>query len=280
MRPELLVCHGCRRVEPGTISLFTLERDGESLACQCGRKYAIVDGVAMLVELAEQGDVREHVSTYMDAHWGEGAARGARVFADKLEQLPRVPLAVELGCSAGRTLAALAARADHAVGIELQIETVRLAAALFAGKPVEYERRVVGDHYEPARVPPHPLANVTLACGDVLDPPLVPGAYDRVVALNMLDSVREPTQLLSVADALCAPGGELILSSPYSWQAGVAALGGADPAGYLRDRLRTGTDLRAAYELGEDTELPWTLRRDARSEVSYRVHYLRARKGT
>jgi SAM-dependent methyltransferase len=115
-----------------------------------------------------------------------------------------------------------------------------------------------------------------------MDPPLVPGSFDRVVALNVLDAVPSPPHLVAVADGLTAPGGELILASPYAWQAGIVAdehrFGGADPGEHLRRRLVEGEALEARYTIEDESELPWTLRRDARSAVIYRVHWLRARK--
>jgi 2-polyprenyl-3-methyl-5-hydroxy-6-metoxy-1,4-benzoquinol methylase len=106
--------------------------------------------------------------------------------------------------------------------------------------------------------------------------------FDRVVALNLLDSVASPRQLLSVLDGLCRPGGELIVSSPYAWQSSVMAdaerLGGHDPAGALAALLQSGSELAARYEIEDEADLPWTLRRDARSCASYSIHYLRARK--
>jgi 2-polyprenyl-3-methyl-5-hydroxy-6-metoxy-1,4-benzoquinol methylase len=122
----------------------------------------------------------------------------------------------------------------------------------------------------------------TLVCGDALDPPLAPGAFDRVVALGLIDSVTHPRQLLSVIDALCAPGGEILVSSPYAWQTGIVddaeRFGGADPAAALRAIIADGTGLRARYRIEDEADLPWSLHRDARTTVSYRVHYLRARK--
>jgi hypothetical protein len=38
--------------------------------------------------------------------------------------------------------------------------------------------------------------------------------------------------------------------------------------------------LSMGYAIVEEAELPWALRRDARSVVTYRTHYVRARKGT
>jgi hypothetical protein len=100
--------------------------------------------------------------------------------------------------------------------------------------------------------------------------------------MNLLDSVRSPPQLLSVVDGLLAPGGELLLASPYSWQSGVVdeagRIGGADPATALRQILQSGDGLQAAYAIEAEDELPWQLRRDARTVHLYAVHMLRARK--
>jgi len=278
LRPDLLVCPSCRVVDGGRIDLRTLTRAGDELACECGARYPVVDGVAVFamthaVEPDELDEAtREHVSIYMDAHW-----HAESPFVTRIAARPPVAHAVELGCSAGRIAHALAGTARHVVGVDLGLPILRLARRVLAGEPVAYERRVIGRHYQPARaVAPHAVSNITLACGDALDPPLVPRAYQRVVALNLLDSVRDPLQLLGVCDALCEPGGELIVSSPYAWQTSITELdkqlGGADPAAALVAHLTPG------YTIEDEAELAWTLRRDSRSEVTYRVHYLRARK--
>jgi len=318
MIPDLLVCVGCRTMGEGRIDLRTLAREGDVLACACGRRYPIVDGVPIV--LPEGSEVMrdaitaiverdlppevaallvaggpddaayprlvEHVSIYMDAHWGDRATPavelGGRALVERIAALPRVRRAVELGCSAGRIVAELAARADHVVGLDLQFATLRRARHMLDGEPVAYPRRMAGRHYAPARAQAAAVGNCSLVCGDALDPPLVPGGYDRVVACNVLDSLRVPRQLLSVLDALCAPGGELVITSPYAWQSGVVdereRIGGPDPAADVAAILRGGQALRTPYAIEDEAELPWTLRRDARSQVAYRVHYLRARK--
>jgi uncharacterized protein YbaR (Trm112 family)/SAM-dependent methyltransferase len=319
-----LVCPGCRTHCPGRLELRTLDRAGEVLLCECGRRYPIIDGVPIVVAdlsgflssemttvverdlapevtavLVEGGPDQacyprliEHLSTYMDAHWGDRAVPsvdfGAREIVERIAERAgeRVALAVELGCSVGRIIAELAAGADRVVGVDLQFGAVRRARKLLDGEHLAYHRRVAGRHYQVALVTAGDRAVAAarrlIVCGDALDPPLVPGVYDRVVALNLLDSVKSPSQLLSVMDGLCAPGGEVILASPYAWQSSVMddkeRIGGADPATDVSAILREGVGLGARYRIEDEADLSWSLRRDARSSVAYRTHYLRARR--
>lgn len=323
-----LVCPGCRTRTADRIDVRTLDRQGDVLRCECGRTYPIIDEVpllmahpagylrseiAMIVERELSPEVSallvadgpddayyprllEHLSIYMDAHWGDRATdrrpgHGYEGFAlqsivERLSGLPRVDLAVELGCSIGRIVAELAANADRVVGLDYHFGSVRRARRMLDGERVAYCRRVAGRHYVPvdADAGDRALAKERrqLICCDALDPPLIHGMYDRVVALNLLDAIRQPRHLLSVMDGLCAPGGELILSSPYAWQSTIMdeheRIGGFDPALEVASILRNGTDLSTRYRIAEETDLPWVLRRDARSAVSYKLHYIRARR--
>jgi len=317
---DLLVCPGCRTLSDDRLDVRTLEARGDVLACECGRRYPIIDGVpivmkdpsgymrgeiATIVErelspevaalLVEDGPddapyarMLDHLSTYLDPHWGDRAEPAPEPgFAlapilDRIASRPRVGLAVELGCSVGRVLAELPA--ERAIGLDMHVGALRRARRIFAAERVAYARRMIGRHYQPATVAPGPAITRELVCSDVLDPPLLPEAFDQVVALNMLDSVPHPLQLLGVIDGLCAPGGEIILASPYQWQNSVMEeserFGGSDPAGALAAILVAGHGFRRTYTIEDEAEIAWTLRRDARSSVTYRTHYLRARKGT
>ena len=317
-----LVCPGCRMQTDERIDLRTLERRGELLVCECGRSYPVIDGVPLVLvhpevylrsemtmiierdlDIAVAGllvaggpddaaypRLLDHLSFYMDAHWGDRAEPvevcALRPIIERLTRLQPVALAVELGCSVGRILGELAVNAERVVGLDLHFGSLRRARHVLAGDPVAYGRRITGRHYRQAIARAGdravPGARLKLVCGDALQPPLVPGAYDRVVALNVLDAVRQPRQLLTIVDGLCAPGGEIILSSPYAWQSSIMEeherIGGSDPATDLVGILRDGTDLGARYRIDEEADVPWTVRRDARSSISYLTHYVRARK--
>lgn len=241
--------------------------------------------------------LHEHLGIYLDAHWGDRAEPPPRApistrfglaeLADRLaaRAAERVPRAIELGCSVGRGLAELARGADLVVGVDLHIGALRRARRLLAGHPVRFPRRIAGRHTAAAACLAGDLAapNVALVCGDALHPPLAPWRFERVVALNLIDSVPRPAELLAVADGLCRPGGELHLASPYTWQSGIvdedARLGQHDPAAEVVRRLTAGEGLEAPYTIEDEADLLWWLRREARSGHAFSVHYLRGRKG-
>lgn len=59
------------------------------------------------------------------------------------------------------------------------------------------------------------LARCTWMLADAVDPPLAAGAFDLVLALGLLDSVRDPWFVLQQSAALVAPHGLLVVAAPW-----------------------------------------------------------------
>jgi len=283
-RHEYPILDGIAVVHPDPAGL--LEREGAGLI----DPDLDVEALAALVRDVPDGTPLnrqlELMSIYIDAHWADcaTAAPGPPASADLIGRVAArakeapVERAIELGASVGRWTRELAAGAGAVASLDQSLGALRRARRLLAGEAFTYARRRVGRHYAPVQLQSPPAAApVLFVCGDALDPPFAPGSFARVAALNIVDVVQDPGRLLSVVTSLCAPGGEVLLASPYEWQTGYVGeknrIGDVDPAAAVVARLRG-----EGLTLLDEAEIPWTLRRDDRAHVVYRTHYLRALK--
>jgi SAM-dependent methyltransferase len=295
-----LICPTCRKHTDRGLEMYTVERAGDLLRCRgCSREYPILDEIPVLLRevdslgffapldhpealatLAATGPdgaplphMVEQLSSYLPA-WESGFEGLAR----KLRDRPRVDLALEIGCGVGRGLFELARDARAVVGLDRSGAFLRAARTLLSGKEMPYARRMAGRSYVKASVKsPGTVSNVELICGDALDPPFAPEQFQRIVALNVLDSVRSPRALLHHIHQLAVPGAEILLASPYAWRDDVVPpserLGAADPAAALREEIRA-----LDWSVEDEADVPWTLRRDARASSLYQTHFVRCVK--
>ena len=220
--------------------------------------------------------------------------RKALRFALERHLPAKARLAVELGCSVGADLRMLSTYAEAVVGIDLAIAGLRAAQTHLDGEPIPFLRRVEGRSFateDPIHLPA--LDNILVAVGDAYDPPLYPGTVDVVLASNLLDTVARPLALIAAIDRLLAPGGLLLLTSPFAWNEEITppeeALGGGTAEAWatlgtaaglvelLAGRVPLMPQLR--YEVLEQHDVPWTLREHARAVTHYDVHVLVAKKG-
>ncbi|HUJ28582.1 MAG TPA: methyltransferase domain-containing protein [Myxococcales bacterium] len=297
-----LVCPACRKLSERGLELFTVEpAEPGLLRCRgCARTYPVIDGIPVLLRELSRADhfgllaalgppaalaalgsagpddtalphMLDQLSTYLET-WREGFDE----LAARLRALPRVGSALELGCGTGRALFELSRTAASVVGLDRSGSSLRAAQRLLRGEELPFARRMAGRSYAPAAArAPAAAANVELVCGDALEPPFAPGAFDRVVALNVLDNVSSPRALLQQMGELAAR--EMVVCSPFAWRDGIVdepeRLPGPDPAASLRQSV---TEM--GWKIDDEVDLPWSLRRDARAVTTYQVHWLRARR--
>lgn len=243
---------------------------------------------------------RQHLSTYAWDHYGDldpaetGEPRPGsvlRVLERGLEiagDLPQGPV-LDLGCAVGRSSFALAAGGDGLVlGVDLSFPMLRLASEALRLQRVRYPRRRVGIVYDRREFPvsfPRSEAVDFWGC-DALDLPFPEGTFAAVVALNVLDCVASPHDLLASLPRLLKPGGKAILSTPYDWSPRAtpveAWLGGHSQRGesagasepVLRALLNPGAhpaSIEGLRIVAEERSLPWRVRMHERSSVEYRV---------
>jgi len=255
--------------------------------------------------------VRHQLSCYAWDHYGlhdpaepapeppaPRAGAAVRVLERGLElagSWPEGPI-VDLGCSVGGTTFALAARTDRlVVGIDLNLAMLRLASRALLRGEVRYPRKRSGVVYDQRRFPVRfPRAeNVDFWACDVAALPFAEGTFALASVLNLIDCVRAPRDLLAEGARVLAPGGGMVVTSPYDWSATATPietwLGGhsqrgidhGSSAAVLRALLTPGghpaavTGLRLEAEI---EEVPWHVRLHDRSAVAYAVHLVVARK--
>lgn len=203
------------------------------------------------------------------------------------------PSLLEAGCGPGGFLHAAAPRLPGgAVGLDLRLGVLRLARRLADRGEAAVAFRAEGRRVEPIRVdvPPAlraPAERIHLVQGDLLDPPFEAGSFPAVAALSLLDTVPDPVVALGQLDALLAPGGLLLLASPWSWEAHVTP----PEAWWSGPGATAGETLRAllagrhpalphlGYAVLEEADgLPWSLPGHGRLVHRFRLEAVLARK--
>jgi SAM-dependent methyltransferase/uncharacterized protein YbaR (Trm112 family) len=250
--------------------------------------------------------MRQAQSTYgwdsyggLDPEPDQGTPGAAAACLERLLALAGAPApgnALDLGCAAGGTSFALAAHHPAALvlGIDVNLGLLRMARRAAAGD-ISFPRRRIGLVYDRRRFKAalSGADRVDFWAADALALPFPPACVGLVAALNLLDCVPDPAALLAAMQTALAPGGQMLLATPYDWSSRATAppawIGGhSQRAAYegraetlLRDLLTEGAHPRAVPGLtliAEQEAWPWRTRLHERSTVDYTVHLLALRK--
>jgi SAM-dependent methyltransferase len=197
---------------------------------------------------------------------------------------------VDVGCAVGRSTFELANHVDGLVlGVDLSVPMLRLAREALRHGTVRYPRRRVGVVYDVREFPVSFAGSERVdfwAC-DALALPFADGAFAQAVALNVLDCVASPLDLLTGLARVLRSGASALLSTPYDWSPGATAppawIGGHSQRGeergasepLLRRLFRGGghpLEIRELRLAGEIEHFPWHARLHDRALVSYDVH--------
>jgi SAM-dependent methyltransferase/uncharacterized protein YbaR (Trm112 family) len=248
---------------------------------------------------------RQHLSIYCWGHYGDldpeemrDEALGSVVRC--LEEGFSLPIdpsapALDLGCSVGRTTFELAERVDGlALGIDLNFAMLKTAQTVLQTERLAYGRRrlgLVSDRREfPVQLPARELVDFW-AC-DTLALPFTAGQFGTVLAMNLLDCVASPRDLLAVVRSMLRDGGSAVITTPYDWSPNAtpveAWIGGHSQRGpdkgaaepLLRALLTPGAHPQSVNGLtitGEIEDVPWLTRLHERSTVAYSMHLVAVR---
>lgn len=211
---------------------------------------------------------------------------GLELFRDGIE----APV-LDVGCAAGRSTLELAARSQGLVlGIDLNILALRLAQRVLHEGHVMYPLKQLGILYERREYPVHFAHSERVdfwAC-DGMALPFPPAVFRFANALNVLDQVSAPLQLLSSMSESLESGGKALIATPHDWATPIPMknwLGGRSPLGaHNADgpaalRAVFGTEsshpaLRQLRLVGEVEHHPWHVRVHNRRTAVYDTQIL------
>jgi putative 4-mercaptohistidine N1-methyltranferase len=190
--------------------------------------------------------------------------------------LPAGACALDLGCAVGGSSFELARTCREVLGIDFSHSFIGAANLLRESGLHAFEKAVEGDLTEPTtvEVPPEiTRERVTFEQGDAMDLDANPKSqiknrksFDVVLAANLLCRLPDPARLLDRLPDLVRTGGQLLLTTPFTWLEEYTPranwIGGTGEHGRSFDALQHA--LESDFELEYRTELPFLIREHAR----------------
>ncbi len=189
-----------------------------------------------------------------------------------VSSLPDHPRALDLGCAVGRSSFELARHCTEVLGIDYSHAFIRAAETLRIHGRVAYRRTDEGtlttalSAEAPAGVDHR---RVRFETGDACDLRDHLGQYDVVLLANLIDRLPDPMRCLSRLPGLLNPGGQLIVSSPFTWLEEYTPfehwLGGYEKNGERIGTFGTLSEvLKPDFEFIRAVDLPMLIREHAR----------------
>jgi putative 4-mercaptohistidine N1-methyltranferase len=137
-----------------------------------------------------------------------------------IEALKPEAKALDLGCAVGRSSFELAKFCEVVVGMDLSHSFISAAKHLQMMGTLQYSILAEGGIPE-ARIAMRPENSdpkrIQFICGDALEIVKQSASFDVVLCANLICRMPDPMAFLKQLPDIINPGGQLILTSPYSW---------------------------------------------------------------
>lgn len=191
--------------------------------------------------------------------------------------------ALDLGCAVGRSTFEMARRWRHVIGVDISASFIAAAQAMQAERHMEYTCKIEGDVQQSMLATLGSnvdTSRVEFLVGDACALPAGVGEVDAVLAANLLCRVPDPAACLCEISRVLAPGGLLMLTSPFTWLEEYTArecwVGGRNP------ELRSASELKRAlereFEVVAEDQMLMAIRETARKFQLVVPHRLVLRK--
>lgn len=196
--------------------------------------------------------------------------------------LPVGARALDVGCAVGRSTFELSEYCREVIGIDFSRAFIAAAEKIRSNGSLDYEYAVEGERnakataWLPQGIDP---ARVTFSVGDATDLPADLGAFDVVLAANLLCRLPDPAVFLSRLPSLVKSGGQLLMTTPFTWLEEFTPkekwIGGKQDAESTAELVRL---LKPHFDLVLAKEIPLLIREHARKyqwTVAWGMRWLR-----
>jgi putative 4-mercaptohistidine N1-methyltranferase len=183
--------------------------------------------------------------------------------------LPAHAVALEVGCSVGAAAFELARFCARVEASDYSASFINAASMLRNEGRLESFRSIEGNLTHPfvATVPAEiDRSRVFFAVADATDLPAELSSFDVVLAANLICRLPDPEKFLSRTASLVKPGGQLLLTTPFTWLEEYTPrnrwIGGIDPAHRSEEELTR--RLSGEFRLHRRVDLPFLIREHER----------------
>lgn len=186
-----------------------------------------------------------------------------------VSRLPANAVALEVGCSVGASAFELARSCTHVEASDYSESFITAAQALQSTGELTSERAIEGvitaslTAYVPAEID---RSRVSFSVQDATKLPPDLGLYDVLLAANLICRLPDPEAFLARVAGLVKPGGQLLLTTPFTWLEEYTPqdrwIGGIDPERRSEEELTR--RLSSEFHLHRRCDLPFLIREHER----------------
>jgi putative 4-mercaptohistidine N1-methyltranferase len=186
-----------------------------------------------------------------------------RTVEELIDPTSSIKNALDVGCAVGRSSLVLAELADSVLGVDYSSSFIDAAKAISESGELNYEYHEEANHWKKGKAIIDKIPdNLQFEVGDACNLRDDLGSFDLVHAANLLCRLPEPQAFLARLTELVSPGGQLLLTTPFTWLEEFTPqerwINGEDCASALKQILNP------FFELEYEKNMPFLLREHKR----------------